>query len=72
MRDAALLLKADVQAGKQLLIVDQFVLKLPDVDSHRYHVTEGEVENKIAYLERELFQCHYLLKIYLITSLFKN
>ena len=43
MRDAALLLKADVQAGKQLLIVDQFVLKLPDVNSHRYHVTEGEV-----------------------------
>lgn len=54
MRDAALSLKADVQAGKQLLVVNQFILKLPDVNSHRYHATEGEVE----YLGH-VITCHY-------------
>jgi hypothetical protein len=43
MRQAARSVKADVQAGKQLVVVNQFVVKLPDVNSHKFHITEGEV-----------------------------
>ena len=45
MREAASLFKSDLQAEKQLMIVDQFFIKLPDADSHKFHVTEGEVDN---------------------------
>ena len=45
MREAASLFKSDLQAEKQLVIVDQFLIKLPDVDSHKFHPTEGEVDN---------------------------
>ena len=44
MREAAALLKADLQAGKKLAIVNQFAIKLPDVNSHKFHTTEGEVD----------------------------
>ena len=43
MREAAASLKSDLEAGKKLKILDMFVLKLPNVDSHRFHLTEGEV-----------------------------
>ena len=43
MREASISLKSDLQAGKQLKFVDVFVLKVPDVASHRFHLTEGEV-----------------------------
>ena len=49
MREAATLLRADVQAGKKLVVVNQFVLKLPDVNSHKFHVTEGEVDLSPSY-----------------------
>ena len=44
MREAARSLKADVEVGKQLVLLDQFVIKLPDVNSHKFHVTKGEVD----------------------------
>jgi hypothetical protein len=43
MREAAISFKSDLQSGKELDIVDTFVLKLPDVSSHKFHITEGEV-----------------------------
>ena len=42
MREASISLKSNLQAGKQLKF-DVFVLKVPDVASHRFHLTEGEV-----------------------------
>ncbi len=48
MREAAGSLKSDLQAKKKLKILDVFVLKLPDVDSHRFHLTEGEVHKTAA------------------------
>ena len=44
MREAATLLKENMLAGKKLKIVDQFAIKLPDVNSHKFHATEGEVQ----------------------------
>ena len=43
MREAAASFKSDLKSGKKLEILDVFVLKLPDADSHRFHLTEGEV-----------------------------
>ena len=43
MREAAASFKSDLKCGKKLDILDVFVLKLPDADSHRFHLTEGEV-----------------------------
>ena len=43
MREASISLKSDLQAGKQLKFVDVYVLKVPDMASHRFHLTEGEV-----------------------------
>jgi hypothetical protein len=43
IRDAAASFKADLQAGKKMTIVNQFAIKLPPVNSHKFHTTEGEV-----------------------------
>ena len=43
MREAAASFKSDLKSGKKFEILDVFVLKLPDADSHRFHLTEGEV-----------------------------
>ncbi|CAB4043203.1 Hypothetical predicted protein, partial [Paramuricea clavata] len=42
MREAAASLKADLQAGTKLAIIDQFAIKLPNINSHKFHTTEGE------------------------------
>ena len=43
MRTAAALLKEDLKAGKELVVVDEFQIKFPEVNSHQFHTTEGEV-----------------------------
>jgi hypothetical protein len=43
MRQAASLLKTDLQEENKLEVTDQFLLKLPGVESHEFHTTEGEV-----------------------------
>jgi hypothetical protein len=43
MREVASLLKTDLQEEKKLEVIDQFLLKLPGVESHEFHTTQGEV-----------------------------
>ena len=43
MRTAAALLKEDLKAGKEPVVVDEFQIKFPEVNSHQFHTTEGEV-----------------------------
>jgi hypothetical protein len=43
MRTAAALLKEGLKAGKELLVIDEFCIKFPEVTSHQFHTTEAEV-----------------------------
>ena len=44
MQENTAMLKAALESRKEVQLVDEFHLKLPDVSSHRYHVTtDGEV-----------------------------
>ena len=43
MRGEAASFKSDLKSGKKLEILEVLVLKLPDADSHRFHLTVGEV-----------------------------
>lgn len=43
MQEKTTLLKTALKSWKELKIDDQFLLKLPNMDSHEYYVTEGEV-----------------------------
>ena len=43
MRTAAALLKEDLKAGKEPVVVDEFQIKFPEVNSHQFHTTEGKV-----------------------------
>ena len=45
MRSMSASLKTDMKSEKDIKIIEEFVLKLPANNSHRYHVIEGEVHN---------------------------
>ena len=45
MRSKSAEIKADIQSGKNINVVEEFMLKLPGKNSHQYHMIDGEVRS---------------------------
>lgn len=52
MQERTSLLKNALKSWENLIIEDTFLLKLPSMDSHKYHVTEGEVKSSLIKIKK--------------------